>query len=647
MAEGGKMPVKLSILRHSSIVKDGDPCVYGIPMHQTLRDEDAGFEKLEFGCNHGYAESKVIMMVGETGSGKTTLINGLVNYVFGVDWNDSFRFKMIVEDSRANQAHSQTKDVTSYTLHHQDGFRMPYSLTIIDTPGFGDTKGIKRDREIVEQLRKFFTSPGDLGISHIDAIGFVVQASQARLSVGQKYVFDSILALFGKDISDNIFLLVTFADGQEPEVLNAVREAEIPHKHYFQFNNSALYSQTNKNRKFGSLFWEMGCESFQTFLDKVLEVETSADSRRNKARSQIYLVLSVRSPAPAEIVKMAESVETLKQSILRRSRVVDGGHPRIHVIPMHHTVRDEEAGLEKLEFGCNHGRGASKVIMMVGQTGSGKTTLINGLVNYVFGVDWNDSFRFKMIVEGSHADQAESQTRNVTSYTLHHQDGFRMPYSLTIIDTPGFGDTKGIKRDREIVEQLRKFFTSPGDLGISHIDAIGFVVQASQARLSVGQKYVFDSILALFGKDISDNIFLLVTFADGQEPEVLSAVKKAEIPYKDYFQFNNSALYYQTDKRRKFGSLFWDMGCESFQIFLDKVLEIEKSLKKKHSALNMIDEIQREYDLGQKKILHMADSTGSAAGCVGIENNDCTRSIARKGGSSGTHRIMGIMSDHH
>ncbi|XP_063874936.1 uncharacterized protein LOC135108144 [Scylla paramamosain] len=294
MAEGGKMPVKLSILRHSSIVKDGDPCVYGIHMHQTLRDEDAGFEKLEFGCNHGYAESKVIMMVGETGSGKTTLINGLVNYVFGVDWNDSFRFKMIVEDSRANQAHSQTKDVTSYTLHHQDGFRMPYSLTIIDTPGFGDTKGIKRDREIVEQLRKFFTSPGDLGISHIDAIGFVVQASQARLSVGQKYVFDSILALFGKDISDNIFLLVTFADGQEPEVLNAVREAEIPHKHYFQFNNSALYSQTNKNRKFGSLFWEMGCESFQTFLDKVLEVESKSllltkDVLTERKRIEVYI----------------------------------------------------------------------------------------------------------------------------------------------------------------------------------------------------------------------------------------------------------------------------------------------------------------------------------------------------------------------
>ncbi|XP_063874935.1 uncharacterized protein LOC135108143 [Scylla paramamosain] len=307
---------------------------------------------------------------------------------------------------------------------------------------------------------------------------------------------------------------------------------------------------------------------------------------------------------------MAESVETLKQSILRRSRVVDGGHPRIHVIPMHHTVRDEEAGLEKLEFGCNHGRGASKVIMMVGQTGSGKTTLINGLVNYVFGVDWNDSFRFKMIVEGSHADQAESQTRNVTSYTLHHQDGFRMPYSLTIIDTPGFGDTKGIKRDREIVEQLRKFFTSPGDLGISHIDAIGFVVQASQARLSVGQKYVFDSILALFGKDISDNIFLLVTFADGQEPEVLSAVKKAEIPYKDYFQFNNSALYYQTDKRRKFGSLFWDMGCESFQIFLDKVLEIESKslvltknvLRERKKIEEYIESIQREMKVGLSKL---------------------------------------------
>uniref|UniRef100_A0A0P4VX20 Septin-type G domain-containing protein n=1 Tax=Scylla olivacea TaxID=85551 RepID=A0A0P4VX20_SCYOL len=276
MAGTGETHLKLSVLQRSTVVQGGTPSVYAIPMEQTARDEDGHLEKLEFGTSIQSNANKVIMMVGETGSGKTTLINGLVNYILGVDWDDKFRFKMIVEDSNANQAVSQTKDVTSYTLHHQDGFRTPYSLTIIDTPGFGDTKGIKRDKEIVEQLRKFFTTPGDAGISHIDAIGFVVQASQARLSVGQKYVFDSILALFGRDISDNIFLLVTFADGQEPEVLSAVREAEIPYKEYFQFNNSALYTQTGKNQRFASLFWEMGCESFQILLDKLLHVESKS-----------------------------------------------------------------------------------------------------------------------------------------------------------------------------------------------------------------------------------------------------------------------------------------------------------------------------------------------------------------------------------
>ncbi|XP_045139116.1 uncharacterized protein LOC123520671 [Portunus trituberculatus] len=276
MAESGQASLKLSVLQRSSLVKGGTPSIYAIPMEQTVRDEDGCFQKLEFGRSIQNKTNKVIMMVGETGSGKTTLINGLVNYVLGVNWEDKFRFKMILEDNNANQAESQTKDVTSYTLHHQHCFQTPYSLTIIDTPGFGDTKGIKRDKEIVEQLRKFFTSPGDRGISHIDAIGFVVQSSQARLSVGQKYVFHSILSLFAKDISDNIFLLVTFADGQKPEVLSAVKEAEIPYKEYFQFNNSAVYTETDKAQRLGSLFWEMGCESFQIFLEKLLHVESKS-----------------------------------------------------------------------------------------------------------------------------------------------------------------------------------------------------------------------------------------------------------------------------------------------------------------------------------------------------------------------------------
>nr|XP_055055812.1 uncharacterized protein LOC129440460 [Misgurnus anguillicaudatus] len=63
------------------------------------------------------------------------------------------------------------------------------------------------------EIHEFFSQPG--GIDQIDAVCFVVQASLARLTHTQKYIFDSILSIFGKDIADNILMLITFADGNK------------------------------------------------------------------------------------------------------------------------------------------------------------------------------------------------------------------------------------------------------------------------------------------------------------------------------------------------------------------------------------------------------------------------------------------------
>ena len=268
--------------------------VYQLPLQEFMRNSELRIAKYNLGVNTGWQKSvanfakavkskifstapsaeaspKVLMVVGATGAGKTTLINGMANYVLGVSWEDDFRFKLISEVETRSQVHSQTSWITAYTLPNLAGSRFPYPLTIIDTPGFGDTDGVQRDKQIAAQIKEFFSIPPPNGIEHIDAIGFVTQSSLPRLTPSQKYIFSSILAIFGKDIEKNIFLMTTFADGGRIAVLDSVKAAGIPYVDTFKFNNSALFEKSEN--EFDKLFWKMGIKSFQVALNKLQVVE--------------------------------------------------------------------------------------------------------------------------------------------------------------------------------------------------------------------------------------------------------------------------------------------------------------------------------------------------------------------------------------
>ena len=267
-------PVNLvlqSIISKSEVVTSAPspPVVYRIkPRPVRLQKQLKNIAKMEFGDPpHPAKPTRVLMVVGATGAGKSTLINGMVNFMFGVKWENDFRFKLICDEVSKSQAHSQTQNITAYTLYWHKGSPVNYNLIIIDTPGFGDTRGIERDQDITKLIREFFQMRGRDGLDELHAIGFVTQASLARLTPTQKYISNSILSVFGKDIKDNIFVMTTFADGAEPPVMGAVREADIPHAGFFPFNNSALFVDPSKSN-FSKMFWEMGYASLEDFFVK-------------------------------------------------------------------------------------------------------------------------------------------------------------------------------------------------------------------------------------------------------------------------------------------------------------------------------------------------------------------------------------------
>ena len=288
------------ILARCSLVQppeDGKPAVYTLPL--SLEYEDSRSQLRKFVINLGEkgmllqgtfktVPEKVMMFVGSVGCGKTTMVNAMINHVLGVQWEDDFRLKMIHEltsnqgpETIGNQAHSQTQFVSCYTLPYTEGFKIPYNLTIVDTPGFGQTRGIDHDKVITEQIRRFVNTKGSAGIDHIDAICFIAQAGNPRLTPTQQYVFDRILAMFGKDIKKNVLVLFTFADGQKPQALSAMLEAGILEResNFFKFNNSALFvanSGENDEDNFDRMFWRMGIKSFEKFFQGLAEMESKS-----------------------------------------------------------------------------------------------------------------------------------------------------------------------------------------------------------------------------------------------------------------------------------------------------------------------------------------------------------------------------------
>ena len=110
----------------SACVQKGRMSVYKLPLTEYSRNEKDRSRVLTFGTHDPAKTEKVIITVGATGSGKSTLIDAFVNHMFGVDYSDAFRFKIVnvTEEEKANignDAVSQTRWLTAYKIFTDHG----------------------------------------------------------------------------------------------------------------------------------------------------------------------------------------------------------------------------------------------------------------------------------------------------------------------------------------------------------------------------------------------------------------------------------------------------------------------------------------------------------------------------------------------
>ena len=162
--------------------------------------------------------------------------------------------------------------------------------------------------------------------------------------------------------------------------------------------------------------------------------------------------------------------------------------------------------------GQNH-----RTVLLIGSCGSGKTSFINSMINYLFDVDLDDPFLFQLI------DPHEEDSQNVTVYEINFANGFRVDYSLTIINTPNYAE-EDAEKNMQITELIRDFFDDDVT-GIQQVDMVGFVVNSSECELESVDLYIYCSLISIFGNGIKENVnFIVDTYGEAEDPPLLSAI---------------------------------------------------------------------------------------------------------------------------
>ncbi len=315
---------KNDLIKKSILIKDGNPARYRLQTRTDNLHQSEPYRKMIFGERDKNKPHKSILMVGETGTGKTTLINTMINYMLGVQREDKVWFEITDDQSNQTKAHSQTSSITVYGFYLQES---PIHLTIIDTPGYGNTCGIELDKEIAVSL--YNLSESAEGIHEIDAVCLVINATQNRFSDRQIYIFDAVQSLFGRDFAENIILLLTHSTGAPPKtVLTAVKEAEIKcavndnkQPVFFLFNNYQTEAADEQYETIQEQSWKLsfrGMEQFFNILDtikpKSLKMTRDVLQKRKQLETNIYNLQSCVQMMEIKQNELKQTKEALEQN---------------------------------------------------------------------------------------------------------------------------------------------------------------------------------------------------------------------------------------------------------------------------------------------------------------------------------------------
>ena len=137
---------------------------------------------------------------GETGTGKTSFLSLLFNVLAGRSPNDyNLEPYDVTNESGGAQKHSQTKGAKVYKFASLNGV----DVTVLDTPGLADTRGLQKD----EEHKQSITTAIRENIPEVTAVIILANGTNPRLGVATDYAITTLCSIFPRTLAQNIGIL--------------------------------------------------------------------------------------------------------------------------------------------------------------------------------------------------------------------------------------------------------------------------------------------------------------------------------------------------------------------------------------------------------------------------------------------------------
>ncbi|XP_021703493.1 uncharacterized protein LOC110677112 [Aedes aegypti] len=183
-----------------------------------------------------------IIIIGETGSGKSTLINYLTNFFHGGNLNQlrlsipSKHYEATeglnhYEQNVADTSKSQTSKCTEYNFHKDE-----LLFGFIDTPGLCDTEETNNDEKNILEIMQTAVEKGTLV-----AIMIVVNGTQSRATACLRHALDEMKNMIPDSFLGNIIVVLTNCNRATANFdISQLKPWQVIQQNQFHMNNSIL-----------------------------------------------------------------------------------------------------------------------------------------------------------------------------------------------------------------------------------------------------------------------------------------------------------------------------------------------------------------------------------------------------------------------